>query len=421
MKKFILILFGCVLVLSIFQPPCAFPAGTEDAISLVVGQSQVLDFPGIQKVAIGDATVADVKVIQGKDQVMITGLSKGVTNMTVWKADGRKSTVSIKVMAEDPKFIEKEARQILSGLEGLKIYVSGDRVVVEGDAASEQAFAKVQSVKEMYPQVMNLVKRPRISLEEMIQIDVKLMEVSSSAKRNIGINWPSVLDAQANATFSQPVVLSHSSYGPMSGTFGLVSNFGVSLNMMLLDGTGRILSNPVLIAKNGERASFHAGGEIPYPASSQLGSQQVEWKEFGVRLSFQPEADSSGSINMKISAETSDLDYSNAIKTNNVELPSIQIRKMETVVNVRQNETLVLAELITKKDSKVVSKWPLLGQIPILGELFKSRSTKREDTNFLVFVTPTLIKAGEVGEKKVKSMLEKYEKAGKASGFRILD
>ncbi len=387
-------------------------------ISLVLGRSEVIDSPGVVRVAVGDATIADVKVI-ARRQIMITGLAKGVTNITVWKKDGRKESFLVRVLTEDPFIVARDVKEILGELEGVEVRVVGDLVILDGEVFTDQDYERVQTVTKMFPQVTNFVLKSSLSIKQMIQIDVKMMEVSQSARKNIGLNWKDLLSVGASGDFTIPVV--GGEIGEMSGAFSILANYGMVLNMMMTDGSGRVLSNPVLVCKSGEKASFIAGGELPVPITAQLGNVSVEWKQYGVILRFEPIADAYNNINMKIAAEISEVDFSRGVESGGVVMPAIITRKSETMVNLTQGETIVLAELISNKNSKMVDKIPILGQIPIIGELFKSREFKQERTEFLIFVTPTIVKPGSLEQQRILEMKNKYRRAGKKQRFHILD
>lgn len=408
------LLLGLVYVLS----GLAQAAPAERTISLVLGRSEVVDFPGVVRVAVGDATIADVKVI-ARRQIMITGISKGVTNVTVWKGSGKKESLLVRVLTEDPFVVARDVKEILGELEGVKIRVVGDLVILDGEIFTDQDYERVETVTKMFPQVTNFVQKSSLSIKQMIQIDVKMMEVSRSARKNIGLNWQDLLNVDASGNFTIPVV--EGEIGKISGAFSIVANYGVVLNMMMTDGSGRVLSNPVLVCKSGEKASFIAGGEIPVPITAQLGNVSVEWKQYGVILRFEPVADAYNNINMKIAAEISEVDFSRGVESGGIVMPAIITRKSETMVNLTQGETIVLAELISNKNSKLVDKIPILGQIPIIGELFKSREFKQERTEFLIFVTPTIVRPGSLEQRKILEMEDKYRREGKKQRFHILD
>lgn len=395
-------------------------AADQSIISLVQGQSRVIEQPNISKVAIGDATIASVKVINSS-QLMVTGISKGITNLAVWQVSGRKKDYTIRVTMEDIKLIAFDIKELLHDVEGISISVIGNRVVLEGQVIRADDYGKVEKVISLYPQVINFVKKNEVRLDKMVQIDVKMMEVDKGFAKNIGIGWPQSVSLSAQFKGTYPAAAGQPSLGAFSVAGSILSDFAFIFNMMVTNNLGRVLSNPVLVCKSGDKASFIAGGEIPIPTTSTLGQTNVNWKEFGVILNIEPATDEFNNISLKIHAETSDIDMGNAVAANGINLPAFVTRKTETVVNLVQGETLVLSELLNDKGYKSVAKFPLLGSIPIVGELFKSRKYQQSQSQFLVFITPTIIRPGSIDTTKIKDMNRRYNDTNKSLGYDPVD
>ncbi len=405
----------CLLVL---MPPIAY--ADQNIISLVQGQSRVIEQPNIAKVAIGDATIASVKVIN-TSQLMVTGISKGITNLSLWQVSGKKKDFTIRVTVEDIKLVSFDVKELLHDIEGIKTNVIGNRVVLEGQVIKADDYDKIEKVISLYPQVINFVKKNNVRLDKMVQIDVKMMEVDKGFAKNIGIGWPQTISLSSEFKGAYPALDSQARIGAFSIAGSILSDFGFVFNLMVANNLGRVLSNPVLVCRSGDKASFIAGGEIPIPSTSTLGQTNVNWKEFGVILNIQPATDEFNNISLKIHAETSDIDMANAVSANGINLPAFVTRKTETVVNLTQGETLVMSELLNDKGFKSVTKFPLLGSIPIIGELFKSRKYQHSQSQFLVFITPAIIRPGSIDTTKIKEMNQRYNDAGKSLGYDPMD
>ncbi len=405
----------CLLVL---MPAIAY--ADQNIISLVQGQSRVIEQPNITKVAIGDATIASVKVINSS-QFMVTGISRGITNLSLWQVSGKKKDFTIRVTVEDIKLVAFDVRELLHDIEGIKTNVIGNRVVLEGQVIKADDYDKIEKVISLYPQVINFVKKNNVRLDKMVQIDVKMMEVDKGFAKNIGIGWPQTISLSSEFKGAYPALDSQARIGAFSIAGSILSDFGFVFNLMVANNLGRVLSNPVLVCRSGDKASFIAGGEIPIPSTSTLGQTNVNWKEFGVILNIQPATDEFNNISLKIHAETSDIDMANAVSANGINLPAFVTRKTETVVNLTQGETLVMSELLNDKGFKSVVKFPLLGSIPIIGELFKSRKYQHAQSQFLVFITPAIIRPGSIDTTKIKEMNRRYNDAGKSLGYDPMD
>ena len=187
-------------------------------------------------------------------------------------------------------------------------------------------------------------------------------------------------------------------------------------------GYGRLLSQPKLVCASGEKASFTVGGEVPIPLVSQLGGIDVEFKEFGVILELTPNADAQGNIQTTITAEVSDVDRSLTIRAGGLEIPGFRKRKVSTNVTVKHGETIALSGLFNYDQQKNVSKVPLLGHIPLVGELFKSREFAERKNEIAVFVTPKIVNPDSDRIRElIDKIKERYKDASSAVGFNIWD
>jgi len=412
-------LFVCIMGLFILLNANSVYA-KQGIISLVQGQSRVIQQAKIAKVAIGDATIASVRVIN-THQLMITALSKGITNLSIWQTSGKKKDYVIRVSVEDPKLIAFDVKALLHNVEGISVNIIGNKVVLEGQLLRQDDYNQLKQVLKLYPQVISFVRKNDVRMDKMVQIDVKMMEVDKGFAKNIGIGWPQSIPMSAQFKGAYPAVSGRPKAGAFSIGGSILTDFAFLFNMMVTNNLGRVLSNPVLVARSGDKASFIAGGEIPVPVSSALGQTNVKWKEFGIILKIEPLVDEFDNISLKIYAETSDIDMSNAVSANGINLPAFVTRKIKTVVNLTQNETLVLSELLTDKGFKTIAKFPILGSIPIIGELFKSRKYQQSQSQFLVFITPTIIRPGSINNIKIKNMEKRYNNINKFIGYDPLD
>ena len=179
-----------------------------------------------------------------------------------------------------------------------------------------------------------------------------------------------------------------------------------------------MLAEPNLTTRSGETASFLAGGEFPIQSVSGLGAVDVEFKEYGIKLDIEPVVDENQNIVSRVMAEVSSIDPSVSIGS----IPGLLTRKTESVINVKNNETIVISGLVSSEMSKSVSKFPFLGEIPILGELFKSRDFRDKKSELVIFVTPTIVYPGEERhDAQLARGVELTDEASKLEAFYILD
>ena len=397
--------------------PVARAQGLE-TLTVLIGQTRVVPAQGIREVAIGDASLADVKT--SGDRVLLTGLRRGTTNLTLMGRGGRREYL-VRVYAEDPNVLADDVAALLEGAEGIQYRVVGDRVVLSGEIYRPEDARRIELIQELYPQVLSFAELRTIGIDRMVQLDVKLMEISRQGLQRLGFQWGNQLPLGAEAAVQAPLTLGSDGVGTLTGTLSIISNFDSVLHFMLENALARVLSNPVILAKNGTRASFQAGGEIPIPVQQALGQTTVEWKNFGIILGFTPHIDPYGNVLLQINAESSELDFAQGVSLAGFTIPGLVTRRTENEVNLTVGETLILAELVTHKDSKAVSKVPGLGHIPIIGELFKSRQFRDDESRFFVFITPRIVTPGESTDEKIRRQLRLYEDAGEDLAPGLLD
>lgn len=210
--------------------------------------------------------------------------------------------------------------------------------------------------------------------ESTILIKARLIEVRKSALRDIGIDWA---DVAAGPFFST------------SDGVDLSTTVDSVINLLMDRGDARLLAEPTLTCINGGQADFVVGGEVPIPVQNQDGALNVMFKQFGILLNVEPQANDAGLIRTKVGVEVSSIDKANAV----LGIPGFVTRKTNTEMNVQSGEPMVVAGLFSADDAKTVAKLPGLGSLPVLGELFKSRQFRRGETELVVLVTPQIIAA----------------------------
>ncbi len=313
-----------------------------------------------------------------------------------------------------------------SGLRGVTATVAGGTLVLEGSVQSADELKKLELVaRSAGGTTENLVT---VSAKRMVLVEVDFVEVSSGSNKVVGLKPPSSIvstgeGATASVSLLQPIRGLDSGQTQREGSLSVhaqaASDFSVGARFD--DGAARVLSRPRLLCASGEKAEFLAGGEIPLLMATQ--SQfSVEFKKFGILLQVTPTADAGGNIAAAIYAEVSDVDRSISVRGNGIEMPGFRVRNLRTSVTVRDGQTIVLSGLYSAEESKEVAKVPLLGHIPILGELFKSRSFIEHRTELAIYVTPRLIApAGEKAKELIDGAEKLYRNAEDSVSFSLFD
>ncbi|MFK7962856.1 MAG: type II and III secretion system protein family protein [Burkholderiaceae bacterium] len=368
-------------------------------MTLVVGQAKVLKTGSVRRIAVGNGKVMQATSLD-KRQVLILPEAVGQTSLHLWPRRGPLKRYLINIVADDVGQHLLQVQAMLGSEENLKARLAGETVVLEGHSLSALQKARIDAVMERHPNVLNLASDS--STERMIAMDVRMIEMKKSALKNIGIRWsgsangPSfgvVGDFHRSGGFSSPEVAAAAgmtarrSVAPFATAFSLAGSITSMLDFLVTRGDAVILAEPRLSCRSGGTARFVAGGELPIPQSSGLGAVSVAFKEYGVKFDFSPVAGQGGMISARIATEISAIDFE--VMVNDV--PGLIKRRAETEVNLRENQTLVIAGLLAEDASRKIDQVAGLGDIPVLGELFKSRDFRSQKTDLVVFVTPRFV------------------------------
>ena len=335
-----------------------------------------------------------------KNQVLILPEAVGQSSLHLWLTRGPAIRYLVNIVASDVGQSLAQIQAMLGNADNLIARLAGDTVIIEGHSLSAIQKARIDAVMERHPQVLNLASGS--TTERMIAMDVRMIEMKKSALKNLGVKWsgsangPSyglVGDFHRSAALVAPEVagaaglLARGRVAPFASSLSLASSVTSMLNFLVTRGDAVILAEPRLSCRSGGTARFIAGGELPIPQSSGLGAVSVSFKEYGVKFDFSPTAGQDGMISARIATEISAIDFE--VMVNDV--PGLVKRRAETEVNLRENQTLVIAGLLSEKAARKIDKVAGLGDIPVLGELFRSRDFRSQKTDLVVFVTPRFV------------------------------
>ena len=411
--------------------PVVLPVVQQDQIELemYVGETRVLPQRNAGRLAVGNGKVLSASVLDDKEILLIAN-DAGTTSLHIWTKDGRNQRMKVRVLPADMSHLTREIIAFLGEMPNVKARAIGDKVVVEGDDLSDSNLAKIDELAKRFPQIVNFTNQ--LGWEKMVVMDVKVVEFPTNALREIGLKWGTTGgvavggvwgpirrgDAgpyQINLATGQanPAPITSPSGGPIPIPSGLnvlsIVNMGLNaqLNLMAQNGTAAILAEPTLSARSGSTATFDAGGEFPYEIST-INGPTVQFKAYGVILKIEPRVDHKGVIRAKITSEVSSIDSSITTRAG----PALTRRKTETEFNVRDGETIVLSGLLSRESSSTIDKVPVLGDLPILGALFRSKRFQNKETELVVFVTPRVSTADDPAQAKLKQRVEK-----KVDGF----
>ena len=416
----------------------------NQVIRLKVGRSKVLRTPfTLTRISVADPDIADLILISDRE-IYINGLSPGVTNISLW-GKSRFSSASVTVEA-DLTLLKEKLHQILPK-EKIGVETAGDSIVLSGEVSGPVAQSTALSVarafvgektpaggKQKESKIVNLM---HVGGVQQVMLAVRVAEINRLVAQQIGINFVALSPSgnfgvnQLNSLASigalsrtiNPSFIPQSG-GTSSGAPGTVFQQLLSTNLQAMAGwkaggvlwtmflnllkqnnLGRVLAEPNLVTTSGQKASFLAGGEypIPVPQSGIGGSATItiEYKKYGVQLEFTPTVLDDKKIGITVHPTVSELDYSTAVLQNNFLVPGLLTRDMQTHVEVQDGQTFSIAGLLSDTSRNVINKFPLLGDLPVLGALFRSTQYQKNETELVALVTPHLVKPLTAGQAKM--------------------
>ena len=389
---------------ALFIHPVSSGASTiPQQINLYVGQAHVVNEVGIKRIAVGNGKVVQATALDDK-QVLLLPEAPGQSTVHFWLKSGIEKAIVVTVVPADATRLVAEVQSLLGNLPNVTAKVVGDKVFVEGHDLSESQSLRLAEIAKRYPQIVSLVSK--VGVERMVEMDVRMIEIKRDAMETLGVKWngnaqgPSfgiVGDLHRSSALRSGGSASgvvgadvRDRVAPFATALSLASNFTSALNFMVQNGDAVILAEPRLSCRSGGSARFIAGGELPIPYSSGLGHTSIVFKEYGVKFDVSPVVSESGVIAAKIATEISAINFEVVVK----DVPGLTKRRAETEVNLRENETLVIAGLISDESSRTVDKVSGLGDLPILGKLFRSRAFRERQTDLVVFITPRFVGSG---------------------------
>jgi len=367
----------------------------ESVITLAQGTSALIQYPGeLTRISVTDASVAEA-VIMSPTEVLINGLGLGTTSLFLWDSAGARRLYSVEITADVASL--QRYIDVLFPEENIDVQAQGNTVILSGRVSDARVARRANELAlTTGAQVLDNLQSPAA---RQILLEVRFAEVSRDALSSLGNNVirsvnPHKLDADGRWEVGTD------SKGLMDlSLISSDSQLSMIIQALKTNGSFRSLAEPNLLALDGQEASFLAGGEFPFPSiqgGSSSNAVTVEWREFGVRLRFTPSVTNIGNIRLAIAPEVSSLDFAGGLSMAGFQIPTILTRKAETQIELREGQHLAIAGLIDNTMQENIDKLPLLGDIPILGALFRSKEMRQERTELLVLVTPHIVEPSDV-------------------------
>ncbi len=373
-------------------------------MQVTVGMSETVKVSlPFAEIVVGDPETADVNPLTDKT-LYVLGRKLGLTNIALFDAQQKLVGVIDLEVTHDLEGLRYALNEAMPN-NHIKVRSINGRILLEGVVPSAPAAERAMSLaREFAPEDGKISNSMTISANQQVNLEVRFVEVNRTAGKELGINWERYQNGIGGGVGSgvalNPLTVG---LGALSGSapFGsIVANVlgkGLSPDLLITaleqKKLARRLAEPNLTAMSGESASFHAGGQFPIPVSQADGKIEIQFKEFGVKLDFTPVVLDDGLINLKIRPEVSEIDQANSVRFSdgNVSIPALSIRKASTMVELRDGQSFAIAGLLQSVNAKTVDQVPWLGNVPVLGTLFRSSAFQKRETDLVIIVTPRLV------------------------------
>ncbi len=393
-----------------------------DILNVSVNGSRYMEDSGITRLAVGNPDIADIRLLSNNDYLVV-GKKAGSTSLLVWSNNGRQE-YNVYVSGDDEG--TEKAIQKAIGYPGVKVQMMNGKLLLRGKVKNQYEHDSAVKVAQLYlgsgggtisstsangegqgaAADSNIIDLLDMTNPSQVRLEAQIIEINTSAERNLGIQYwsPTIGSSTGSGSDSGNDDLTRGSSGLFyvgenfknsRGSFGWlgshISNMNASLQALVTEGKARILSRPSITTMSGQKANILIGGRIPIPTSAGDGQIAIDWREYGIRLNIEPVVDAENKITSKVHAEVSTLDYGHSVVENDFSIPAIASREADAVINVRSGMTMAIGGLLNSQDGKTVTKIPLLGDIPIIGQFFRHTQKTRDNRELLILITPTLV------------------------------
>jgi pilus assembly protein CpaC len=377
------------------------------AINVLVGQSRLITFDrSLERFSVSNPEIAEAVLVSG-NQVVINGKAFGQINLIAWEKSSARFIVFDVYVRTNLSLIDSQIRALFPK-DDIRLSQANGSVVLSGTVADEKTAAQAEAVIQAAGfKTVNMLASPVKDLVQ-VQLQVRVAEVNRTKMRDLGTGYAYQSQPGAGGfigTGGSPYTVGAVDAGRILGSvagsalnvFVMGGNTFMFLKALQEQGALRALAEPNLIAMNGQTASFLAGGEFPVPVVQSSGGGgngtpvTIIFKEYGVRLNFKPTILDEDHIRLELEPEVSTLDFVNGVRFNGFTIPALRTRRAKTGVELRDGQSFALAGLLDNNETQTLSKVPGLGDVPILGNLFKSKSFQKKESELMFIVTAQIV------------------------------
>lgn len=403
------------------QLPTTTPAMELPAsLTLTVGKSTVIDSPlPLERISVGFGDIAEAIAV-GPRELLLNAKTPGVTSLILWQEGGAKRFFDVTVVPSrlllDSK-LEAIRGQLAKELPGQSVDLSfeNETVFLRGRVKDLTSADRAVSIAATLGKTVNLLYVDVPAPAAQILLKVKFASVDRSLAQTLGFNLVSsgagnTIGSIGTGQFTRPTVTATPGAPTSISVTDALNlflqrpdlNLAATVEALEVKGLLQVLAEPNVLAENGKQASFLAGGEFPFPTvSSGTGGTptvSISFREYGVRLTFLPVITPRGTIDLQVAPEVSALDFTNGLTISGFNVPALTTRKLETQVELSEGQSFAIGGLLDKTITDTWEKVPFIGDIPILGKLFQSRSISKQNTELIVIVTPELVRPMPAGQ-----------------------
>jgi len=402
-------LFLRIIALSVVCAVAVLGQSVQE-LRLTLGKSIVIDYPAdIARISTSNPEVADYVAVTTRE-ILINAKSHGTATLIVWSRSGQREFYTITV-----EHNLEPIRKILKSTfpnEDIQIQAARDSLSLTGTVSTQLvADRAVALVTPLVKTVLNNMRLAPQKAEKQIMLRVRFAELNRNASRSFGVNFVSTGAGNTIGRITSggtpaptPNSIGGGGGGGNSSLFSITDalnifafrpdmNLGIFVKALQAQGVLQILAEPNLVTTNGKEASFLVGGEFPVPilqGGSNAGSVTVQFREFGIRLTFNPQVTESGTIKLHVKPEVNTLDLANSVSIAGFSIPALATRKIETNIELGEGQSFVIGGLMDDRVTDSMSKIPGLSAIPLLGNIFKSRTENKSNSELIVLVTPEI-------------------------------
>ena len=433
-----------------------YSPGTEklldaEELELTAGKSFILECDEeAVRVAVGQPKIAEVRAISPKE-VLVNALRPGTTNVTIWHRDETTSVYNLTVKY-DVTEIKKKLKEMVPGVK-VTLTTSFGMLMISGQVDDQETMDRVLKVVQAFVDRDHIKNLMVLKGPQQVQLEAKIVEVSRSSMKRYGLGFllhgtsngnligggllpPGIEGRQGGYSFgegsaninlqgvpgtSESLSITQNPDGsittvvtpgmgphfemdsaftmasPFTNAFQLVfhlldNDISGILSLLKSQGLATILARPTLVAMSGQKASFHVGGSFPVPVTGAYGTTGFNNQEYGVKLEFLPTVIGKETINLAVKTTVSDIDYSTSVTSGGATVPGIISREASSTLQLKDGQTFAIAGLLKEKVNSVANKVPFLGDIPVLGALFRSKDYLKDETELIILVTPRLVR-----------------------------